>query len=135
MTQNREKHSVISHFLFGCHGNRFHVKSDKVPLFNSENLRKTAVLKSRPLLYQELFIKPYICKSYLRYSLNADTYNMCVISTCWHYYAREISTEWQNVKWEIFIFFSCLKETCKNCRHFYLGRLVYLKIYILPDFI
>ena len=48
MTQNREKHSVISHFSFGCHGNRFHVKSDKVPLFNSENLRKTAGFEAPP---------------------------------------------------------------------------------------
>ena len=107
MTQNREKHSVISHFSFGCHGNRFHVKSDKVPLFNSENFRKKQlILKSHPLLHQELFIKPYICKSYRRCSLNADAYKMCVISTCRHYYAREISTEWQNVKMGNFHFFS-----------------------------
>ena len=105
MTQNREKHSVISHFSFGCHGNRFHVKSDKVPLFNSEHLRKTADFEVRPLLYQELFLKPYVCKSYLRYSLTADAYNMCVISTCWHYHAREISTEWQTVKMGNFHFF------------------------------
>ena len=106
MTQNREKHSVIRHFSFGCHGNGFHVKSDKIPLFNSENLRKTADFKSRPLLYQELFIKPCVCKSYLRYSLTVDAYNLCVISTCWHYHAHEISTEWQNIKMGNFHFFS-----------------------------
>ena len=48
MTQNREKYSVIRHFSFGCHGNGFHVKSDKIPLFNSENLRKTADFEVPP---------------------------------------------------------------------------------------
>ena len=48
MTQNREKHSVIRYFSFGCHGNGFHVKSDKIPLFNSENLRKTADFEVPP---------------------------------------------------------------------------------------
>ena len=48
MTQNREKHSVIRHFSFGCHGNGFHVKSDKIPLFNSENLGKTADFEVPP---------------------------------------------------------------------------------------
>ena len=48
MTQNREKYSAIRHLSFGCHGNGFHVKSDKIPLFNSENLRKTADFEVPP---------------------------------------------------------------------------------------
>ena len=48
------------------------MKSDKIPLFNYENLEKQLILKSRPLLYQELFIKTCVC----------------------------ISTEWQISKWE-----------------------------------
>ena len=82
------------------------MKSDKIPLFNSENLRKTADFEVPPSFVSGVVHKTVVCKSYLRYSLTADAYNMCVISTCWHYHAREISTEWQNVKMGNFHFFS-----------------------------
>ena len=114
MTIIREKHSVIRRFSFGCQGNGFHVKSDKIPPFNPEKKRQKLILNFHPLLYQELFIKSYECKNYLRYSLNADACNMCIIGSCEHYHTREMSGECQNVKMGNFQgFFACFKETCK----------------------
>ena len=48
LTQNRELQSVIRHFSFRCHGNRFYVNGDEIPFFNSKNLGKTADFEVPP---------------------------------------------------------------------------------------